>query len=128
MCSPVFLCIRVALFRSLFRLERCSRRLGFCGRALGTGGCYRSVCCECGHVVPSSCLAVRGLKAEAAGDPLHMGNRGPSHSAAAVMPISSSCFASPCFVDHLYLDATVVMSSRGRANHGSTQWSGAMEQ
>ena len=62
------------------------------------------------------------------GSMLETGNRGPSHSFLAVMPISSSCFASPCFVDHLYLDATVVMSSRGRANHGSTQWSGAMEQ
>ena len=42
MCSLVFLCIRVALVRSLFRLERCSRRLGFCGRAIGTGG--RCIC------------------------------------------------------------------------------------
>ena len=32
----------------------------------------------------------------------HRGNRGPPYSAAAVMPISSSCFASPRFVDHLH--------------------------
>ena len=60
MCSHVFLCIRVALFRSLFRLERCGRRLGFCGRALGTGGrCLGLVGCAPRRVVPS-CFAVKG--------------------------------------------------------------------
>ena len=113
--SPSFY-TRVAVFRSLFRLERCGRRLGFCGLALGTGRCLGKVICETRRVVPSP-LTVRGDSSRRRQPETHCTRR----IAGLLTQPRRSCrlaraASHPRTPSTTYTSATVLMSPRGRAN------------